>query len=169
MEFKLLRHAFYAVALLLPVVAAAETKIGYVNLTEILEKSPQADAARKTLEKEFSYRNEKLTAVRDEILKFEETLQKDGAVMTETRRSELEKEILNKKREYSRQQEELKEDFNIRRNQEIGDLQKSVNEVVNSLAKSQNYDLVVTQPVLFASDRIDMTDQVLEELRKVKQ
>ena len=77
--------------------------------------------------------------------------------MTETRRSELEKEILNKKREYSRQQEELKEDFNIRRNQEIGDLQKSVNEVVNSLAKSQNYDLVVTQPVLFASDRIDMT------------
>ena len=51
MEFKLLRHAFYAVALLLPVVAAAETKIGYVNLTEILEKSPQADAARKTLEK----------------------------------------------------------------------------------------------------------------------
>ena len=89
--------------------------------------------------------------------------------MTETRRSELEKEILHKKREYSRQQEELKEDFNIRRNQEIGDLQKSVNEVVTSLAKSQNYDLVVTQPVLFASDRIDMTDQVLEELRKVKQ
>ncbi len=169
MEFKLLRHAVYAVALLLPVVAAAETKIGYVNLGEILEKSPQADAARKTLEKEFSYRNEKLTAVRDEILKFEETLQKDGAVMTETRRSELEKEILHKKREYSRQQEELKEDFNIRRNQEIGDLQKSVNEVVTSLAKSQNYDLVVTQPVLFASDRIDMTDQVLEELRKVKQ
>ena len=54
MEFKLLRHAVYAVALLLPVVAAAETKIGYVNLGEILEKSPQADAARKTLEKEFS-------------------------------------------------------------------------------------------------------------------
>lgn len=156
-------------ALLLPVAAAAETKIGYVNLADILEKSPQADAARKTLEKEFSYRNEKLTAVRDEILKFEETLQNDGAVMTDTRRTELEKEILNKKRAYSRQQEELKEDFNIRRNQEIGDLQKSVNEVVTKLAKSENYDLVVTQPVLFASDRIDMTERVLEELRKVQQ
>ena len=156
-------------ALLLPVAAAAETKIGYVNLADILEKSPQADAARKTLEKEFSYRNEKLTAVRDEILKFEETLQNDGAVMTDTRRTELEKEILNKKRAYSRQQEELQEDFNIRRNQEIGDLQKSVNEVVTKLAKSENYDLVVTQPVLFASDRIDMTERVLEELRKVQQ
>jgi len=85
------------------------------------------------------------------------------------RRSELEKEILNKKREYSRQQEELKEDFNIRRNQEIGDLQKSVNEVVTSLAKNDNYDLVVTQPVLFASERIDLTERVLEELRKVQQ
>ena len=169
MEFRLLRNILFAVALLLPVVAAAETKIGYVDLAEILEKSPQADAARKTLEKEFSYRNEKLTSVRDEILKFEETLEKDGAVMTGTRRSELEKEILNKKREYSRQQEELKEDFNIRRNQEIGDLQKSVNEVVTSLAKNDNYDLVVTQPVLFASERIDLTERVLEELRKVQQ
>lgn len=168
MEFKLLRNIIYTVALVLPVVAAAETKIGYINLAEILEKSPQADAARKTLEKEFSYRNEKLTAARDEILKFEETLKKDGAVMTDTRRTELEKEILNKKREYSRQQDELKEDFNIRRNQEIGNLQKSVNEVVTGLAKSENYDLVVTQPVLFASDRIDMTKRVLEELRKVQ-
>lgn len=169
MDLKSLRKIVCMTALLLPVAAAAETKIGYVNLADILEKSPQADAARKTLEKEFSYRNEKLTAVRDEILKFEETLQNDGAVMTDTRRTELEKEILNKKRAYSRQQEELKEDFNIRRNQEIGDLQKSVNEVVTKLAKSENYDLVVTQPVLFASDRIDMTERVLEELRKVQQ
>ncbi len=168
MEFKLLRNIIYTVALLLPVVVAAETKIGYINLAEILEKSPQADAARKTLEKEFSYRNEKLTTARDEILKFEETLKNDGAVMTDTRRTELEKEILNKKREYSRQQDELKEDFNIRRNQEIGNLQKSVNEVVTSLAENENYDLVVTQPVLFASDRIDMTKRVLEELRKVQ-
>lgn len=168
MEFKLLRNIIYTVALLLPVVVAAETKIGYINLAEILEKSPQADAARKTLEKEFSYRNEKLTTARDEILKFEETLKNDSAVMTDTRRTELEKEILNKKREYSRQQDELKEDFNIRRNQEIGNLQKSVNEVVTSLAENENYDLVVTQPVLFASDRIDMTKRVLEELRKVQ-
>lgn len=169
MELKLLRNIICtAVILLLPMVAVAEIKVGYLNLSEIMEKSPQAEAASKTLEKEFSYRYEKLTAARDEIVKFEETLKKDGTVMTDTRRSELEREILSKKREYIRQQEELKEDFNIRRNQEMGGLQKSVNEVVTGLAKSEKYDLVVTQPVLFASERIDITQRVLEELQELQ-
>ena len=169
MELKLLRNIICtAVVLLLPMIAVAEIKVGYLNLSEIMEKSPQAEAASKTLEKEFSYRYEKLTAARDEIVKFEETLKKDGTVMTDTRRSELEREILSKKREYIRQQEELKEDFNIRRNQEMGGLQKSVNEVVTGLAKSEKYDLVVTQPVLFASERIDITQRVLEELQKLQ-
>ncbi len=167
MEFKILRNFLCMAALLLPIAAAAEIKVGYLNLSEIMEKSPQAETAAKTLEKEFSYRYEKLTAARDEIVKFEETLKKDGAVMTDTRRSELEKEILSKKREYIRQQEELKEDFNIRRSQEMGSLQKSVNEVVTGLAKNEKYDLVVTQPVLFASERIDITQRVLEELQKL--
>ena len=101
-------------------------------------------------------------------MKFEETLKKDGAVMTDTRRAELEKEIRSKTREYVRQQEELKEDFNIRRSQEMGSLQKNINEVVTSLAASEKYDLVVTQPVLFASERIDITPRVLEELQKLQ-
>lgn len=169
MESKLFRNIICIGALLLPMAAFAEVKIGYLNLSEIMEKSPQAEAASKTLEKEFSYRYEKLTAARDEIVKFEETLQKDGAVMTDTRRAELEKEIRSKKREYVRQQEELKEDFNIRRSQEMGSLQKNINEVVTSLAASEKYDLVVTQPVLFASERIDITPRVLEELQKLQQ
>ena len=49
----------------------------------------------------------------------------------------------------------------------MGSLQKNLNEVVTSLAESEKYDLVVTQPVLFASDRIDITPRVLEELQKL--
>ncbi len=151
--------------ILIPGIVCAEAKIGFVNMAEIMEKSPQADAARKALEKEFSSRDKKLTAVRDEILKLEETLKQDGAIMSDNRRSELEKEILNKKREYNRQQDELREDFNIRRNEELGKLQKNVHKVIVSVAKNENYDLVVTQPVVFASSRIDLTERVLKELQ----
>ena len=154
------------VLLALPVIVSAELKIGFVNMVEIMEKSPQAEAARKALEKEFSDRDKKLTAVRDEILKLEETLKKDGAIMSEKRRANLEKEIQNKKREYNRQQDELREDFNIRRNEELGKLQKYVHEVVLEVAKSENYDLVVTQPVVFASNRIDMTQRVLQKMQE---
>lgn len=148
-----------------PIIASAEAKIGFVNMVDIMEKSPQAEAARKSLEKEFASRDKKLTAVRDEILKLEETLKQDAAIMSDSRRAEIEKKVLNKKREYNRQQDELREDFNIRRNEELGKLQKNMHSVIVEIAKKEDYDLVVTQPVLFASSRIDLTERVLQELR----
>ena len=154
--------------LALPVAANAETKIGFVNMVEIMEKSPQADAARKDLEDEFSGRDKELTEVRDQILKLEDTLKKDGAIMNDSKRTALEKEVVNKKREYNRQQDELREDFNIRRNEALGNLQKNVHKVIIEIAKSENYDLVVTQPVLFASSRIDLTEHVLQELKSAQ-
>ena len=166
MRLSICRKIFIAIFLFTPVIVSAELKIGFVNMVEIMEKSPQAEAARKALEKEFSNRDKKLTAVRDEILKLEETLKKDAAIMSEKRRAELEKEIQNKKREYNRQQDELREDFNIRRNEELGKLQKYVHEVVLEVSKSENYDLVVTQPVVFASSRIDMTQRVLQKMQE---
>ncbi len=157
---------FIVVFLMAPISASAELKIGFVNMVEIMEKSPQAEAARKTLEKEFSNRDKKLTAARDEVLKLEETLKKDAEIMSEKRRAELEKKMKNKKREYNRQQDELREDFNIRRNEALGRLQKNVHEVILEVARSENYDLVVTQPVVFASDRIDMTQRVLQKMQE---
>jgi outer membrane protein len=155
---------------LLPVIASAEseTKIGFVNMVALMEKSPQAEAARKGLEAEFSSRDKKLTAVRDEVLKLEETLKNDGPIMNDKNRGELEKKILNRKREYNRQQDELREDFNIRRNEELGKLQKKVHEIIVGVAKAENYDLVVTQPVMYASERIDLTEHVLKEMQKAQ-
>ena len=154
------------ILLLLPTLVMAETKIGFVNMVELMEKSPQAELARKGLEEEFSGRDKKLTAARDEVLKLEETLKNDGPIMSDAKRSELEKKILNSKREYNRQQDELREDFNIRRNEELGKLQKKVHEIIIIVAKAESYDLVVTQPVLYASERIDLTARVLEEMKK---
>jgi len=161
------KNAIFIVLLIVPAIASAELKIGFVNMIEIMEKSPQAEAARKSLEKEFSDRDKKLTGVRDEVIKLEETLKKDTSIMSEKRRTELEKETQNKKREFNRQQDELREDFNIRRNEELGKLQKYVHDIVLEVAKSENYDLVVTRPVVFASERIDMTQRVLQKMEEV--
>jgi outer membrane protein len=156
---------FVIMGLLMPAVVMAETKIGFVNMVELMEKSPQAESARKDLEQEFSNRDKKLTAVRDEVLSLEESLKNDGPIMNDKNRGELEKKILNRKREYNRQQDELREDFNIRRNEELGKLQKKVHEVIVIVSKAEAYDLVVTQPVLYASEKIDLTARVLQEMQ----
>ena len=145
-------------------VAYAESKIGYVNFGKLMEKSQQGQAVRKALESEFSSRDKQLSASRDAILKLEEKLKNDGSIMSETNRVNLEREILSKKRDHNRLRDEYREDINIRRNEEIGALQKKVYEVIKKFSEQQKYDLVLTQAVLYASPTVDITDQILQRL-----
>ena len=146
--------------------AAGEVKVGFVNIASVMEQAPQAEAARKALEKEFSAQDAKLKAERDGILQLENKLKTDGDIMSESKRAKLERDILKRKREFKRANEELQEDFNIRRNEELGSLQKDIYDVIVKLAKSEKYDLMVTERVLYASDRIDVTDKILALLKK---
>jgi outer membrane protein len=144
--------------------ALAEVKIGFVNIIQVMEQAPQADIARNELEQEFSGRDAKLTAERDAIIELEKKLQTDGEFMSTDELDELERTIARRKLEFNRDREELQEDFNIRRNEELSKLQRAVYDVIVQVAKAENYDLMVTERVLYASERIDITDKVLNRL-----
>jgi outer membrane protein len=96
----------------------------------------------------------------------EDKIARDGAVMSESERSKSERELLNQKRDLKRSQDEFREDLNIRRNELLAKLQKELNDTIVALAKEENFDLVLFEGVVFASDRIDITDAVLERLRR---
>ncbi|MCZ6892709.1 MAG: OmpH family outer membrane protein, partial [Gammaproteobacteria bacterium] len=66
---------------------AADYKLGVVNAPKILEASPQADAARKKLEKEFATRDRDLVASQKDLKGLEDRFTKDGAIMSETERT----------------------------------------------------------------------------------
>lgn len=144
--------------------AHAESKIGYVNFGKLMESSKQGQAVRKALESEFSSRDKQLIASRDAILKMEEQLKNDGSIMSEANYKKLERQILSKKRDHNRLRDEYREDINIRRNEEIGALQKKLYEVIKKYSQQQKYDLVLTQPVLYASPAVDITEQILQQL-----
>lgn len=145
---------------------AAEIKIGFVNAAQVLEEAPQADAARERLEKEFSPRDKKLVSSQKAVRKLEEKLTRDGAIMSESERRKLERDILSQKRELKRSQEEFREDLNIRRNEAFDKLRRRVFEVINDIAKSEKYDLVVSDGVVYATDRIDITGKVVAKLKQ---
>lgn len=145
---------------------AQELRVGFVNAAQLLEKAPQADAARANLEKEFSPRDKRLVAEQKELRLLEEKLNRDGAVMSDTERKKLERDILSGKRDLKRARDEFREDLNIRRNEELAKLQKLIVETIRVLAKEGQYDLVLTDGVLYASDKIDITALVLEKLKK---
>jgi len=147
-----------------PSLEAAEIKVGFVNVARLLEKAPQAEKAKKELEREFAPRDKKLVAEQKEIKSLEEKLNKDAAVMSDSEREKLDKDILSRKRDAKRLQDEFREDFNLRRNEELTQLQKEIFEAIQSLAKEEGFDLLLTDGVVFASDTVDVTSKVEKKL-----
>lgn len=150
-------------------ISAAELKIGFVNVPKVLEKAPQAESAKKRLEKEFAPRDKSLVAQQKELQALQEKITRDSAVMSESQRRDLEKDLVAKEREAKRAQQEFSEDFNLRRNEELGKLQRRIVESIRELAKEENFDLLLTDGVIFAAEQLDVTAQVQKKLDAIKE
>ena len=147
--------------------AVAETKVGVVNVTRLLQESPQAQAASQALETEFAGRRRELEAQQKDLKAKEDRLQKDGAVMAANERASAEKSLRDGQREVARKQNEFMEDLNVRRNEALGQLQRSVLQEVQAYAKTAGLDVVVADP-LYANPSVDITNQVLAALQARK-
>jgi outer membrane protein len=145
---------------------SAELKVGYVQVDKILQEAPQTAESGKKLEREFSPRSQELDRMAKQIKDLETALDKDGLTITEADRRSKERDIQNIKTEFQRKQRELREDINLRKNEELGSLQDRINKAVQSVAKAENYDLVMYSGVAYAADKIDITDKVLKLLGK---
>jgi outer membrane protein len=163
---RLLILSFAAASLVGLDAVAADYKIGVVNAVGVLEAAPQADVARKKLEKEFATRDRELVAAQKSLKGLEDRMVKDGAIMSETERSRLERDIVNKRRELKRDQDEFREDVNFRRNEEFGKIQRDIVEAIREVAQKEKYDLVLGEGVIFASKAVDITQTVIDHLKK---
>lgn len=145
---------------------AADLKIGYVQVDKILQEAPQTAESGKKLEKEFSPRTQELERMQKQIKDLEGALDKNSLTMSETDRRNKERDVSNLKIEFQRKQRELREDINLRKNEELGSLQDRINKAVSAVAETEGYDLVVYSGVAYASKKIDITDKVLKSLGK---
>ncbi|MDD2932968.1 MAG: OmpH family outer membrane protein [Methylotenera sp.] len=145
---------------------AAELKVGYVQVDKILQDAPQTAESGKKLEREFSPRSQELDRMAKQIKDLETVLDKEGLTLSEAERRNKERDVQNIKIEFQRKQRELREDINLRKNEELGSLQDRINKAVQSVSEAEGYDLVVYSGVAFASKKIDITDKVLKTLGK---
>src|SRR5512136_1979016 len=145
-------------------VAQAQTKIGVVNVARLLQEAPQAQAASQSLENEFAARKRDLQNTERDLKAREDKLQKDGATMAEADRRNQEKALRDGQRDFARKQNEFMEDLNVRRNEALGQLQRTILAEVQTYAKSSGLDVVISE-ALYASPSVDVTNQVLTALQ----
>jgi len=141
--------------------SAQQLKVGVVNIPVLMERSPQTKAAMDALQEEFAPRQREFLAKQKEYEELAAKVQKDVAVMGETERRNAEKNLRDLQREVTRLQTEFREDLNLRQNEELGLLQRSLLMEVQNFAAQEGFDLVVGDGVLFASTTVNITEDVL--------
>jgi len=143
---------------------AVEYKIGFVNTERLFREATPAKRAQQKIEKEFATRDAEIQKLAKQVRDLQAALDKDGATMAETERRNKERDLANQSRDLQRMQREFREDLNLRRNEELAGIQERANKVIQQIAESEKFDLILQDPVVYASQRIDITDKVIKAL-----
>ena len=143
---------------------AADYKIGFVNTERLFREAAPAKRAQQKLEKEFAARDAEIQKVSKQVRDLQTALEKDGNTMSETDRRNKERDLGNLSRDLTRAQREFREDLNLRRNEELASVQERANRVILQIAEAEKFDLILQDPVVFASQKIDITEKVVKAL-----
>ena len=147
--------------------AHAAGKTAYINSKMLLEQSPQAIAANSELQSQFGAREQDLRNLANSIKEMEQTFQTDNAIMSDEQKRKAEEQIIQNKRRFQFEQQSLKEDLQAKQRVLLQSVQESIKAVIQAYGRTQGYDFIFTDgAIAYASDAVDITDEILEELRK---
>ncbi len=146
-------------------VFAGDVKIGVVNTEKILRESLPAIQAQKKIDQEFVPRDEDIKKMAVQAKTLQDKLEKNSTAMEETERRNLERNLANLSREYQRAQRQMREDLNVRQNEEYSVILERTNRAISKIAETEKYDLILQlQDSVYRSQRIDITDKVIKAL-----
>ncbi len=144
--------------------AMAEVKIGVVDYARLFDESPQAKSLKEALNAEFGPRVQQLVSSEQALKARSEKFQKDSATMTADQKSKAEKDLRDGLRDLERKKQELQDDSNAKRQEEMNKLQRTLIGEVREYAKTQNFDIVIADGVIYHTATVDITPAVLQSL-----
>lgn len=142
---------------------SGELKIGLVNTEKLLRESAPAQRAFKKLEREFAARQSEVERVAKKFRDQSAAFEKEQLTLNDADRRNKQRELEVLGRDLQRAQRELREDENLRRNEELAGLQERLQKAIQQIAESEKFDLIL-QEAVYVSARIDITDRVLKAL-----
>lgn len=146
-------------------VFAQEQRIAFVNVSYLVDNSPQAEAASAQLQEKFGPQQQELQQKQQEFGQLQEKLQKDSLVMSEDERAESQERLQQLGREVQRGQKSFRDALNSERNAALQEVREVVMKVVQEIAREEDYDLVVGQGAIYASESVNITERVLERMK----
>lgn len=142
----------------------SSSRIGFVDIPYLIERAPQALEAEQRLETEFAPRQREIETQRAELAKVAARLADATLELPEAEYARLDRESRSLERRIRRSEQDFREELNIQKNNEFKNVRILVLEAIAEFGEEQNYDLIVSDGVLYANNRIDVTERILDSL-----
>ncbi len=144
--------------------APALSRIGFVDIPYLIDRAPQALEAEQRLQAEFAPRQEELEVQRAELAELSAKLSDVTLELGESEYAQLDRESRSLERRIKRSEQDFREELNIQKNNEFKKVRILVLEAIAQFGEKHNYDLIVSDGVLYANKRIDVTERILDSL-----
>lgn len=167
-----MKHFFLSIALLATFALGGHAQnFALVDMEYILEQLPAYNAAAQEMDNLSEQWQGEVEAVAQEAKSLYDEYQKTASTLTDAQKTALEDKIVAKEKEasalrmkYFGQEGEMV----AKRDSLFGPIQDSVYEAIKEIALRDGYDVVIdrasAQSMIFASPRIDISNEVLSKL-----
>lgn len=143
--------------------AHAEQKIGFVATGPVLAQMAQKAKVSDKLRAEFKDQIAAIERIEKKMKEGLEKLKRDGELMSESKRTELQRDLQSLDADLKLKVSNLREDERKRSAEEQRKLIEKLQKAIDSLAKKENYDLILDrQVVLHGDEKNDLSEKLLK-------
>jgi outer membrane protein len=155
-----------AVMLVAPALAAAaELKVGLVDVQRALNESNAGKKAKDQFKVEFDRMQNSLKGEKDRLDRLKDDLEKKSTVLKESERKNMADDFEAKRRDLRRKLEDSDAELRKKDSELTGDILKQLAEVIQQIGEREGYTVILessSSPVLYGSKSIDLTDEVIK-------
>ncbi len=149
--------------------AADALKVAVVNVQQVLQQSPRVAELSKKLESEFKTRQTNIGDEQKGLQDQLDKLKKDSPTMSQKDKDAMQKKISAKRADLLKQVVAYQQDLQKEQNKVMQSILSDLNGIVTTIAKSQNYSLVLdSQAVIYAGNGNDITKDVASQFNSKK-
>jgi outer membrane protein len=178
--FRLLLVAF-GIVLCATAAHAQSGKIGWIDLDRILNEYPEFQEAEALFEKDAVLWEADFDSLQTEYFDRLEDYRRQRLLLSEPSRKEREQELATMEQNLMETKLRLEQEAERRRAELTTPILQKIQDVVQQVAVNEDYDYVMNSsmiyrtpggiqfsPIMYAKDRLDLTDRVFEELNKLR-
>ena len=145
--------------------SADSCKIAVINMQKLQEKSKKFQEIREGLRQRHEILQKKLDDEKNEVVKMEEELKKQGMMLSLDAKEDKLKQLTKKKRYYKYLAEEFTQEMKEAEIAATNKFGKEIEKVVTKIGEREAYTLILgkrTVGLVYYNNAIDITDEVIK-------